>query len=186
LGLGPVGHLGAQLFRACGYTVFAVDPVESRRALLAAKGIPAFAAVPLEDKAVAGDISLALECSGHEQAVLDACKAVRKRGEVVMVGVPRVRRTQVYAFDVLAAVFRGYVTLRSGWEWEIARHPADFRVGSVFGNMAGAIRWLAEGRLNLDNLYALARPSDAQKIYQDLLNHRSPAPSMLFDWRGAW
>lgn len=32
MGLGPVGHLAAQNFRACGYEVIAVDPSDARRA----------------------------------------------------------------------------------------------------------------------------------------------------------
>jgi threonine dehydrogenase-like Zn-dependent dehydrogenase len=182
-GLGPVGHLGAQIFQACGYQVMAVDPVESRRRLALKKGIrDVRAAVPLEDRAAVADTALVLECSAHEQAILDACKAVRKRGEVVLVGVPRQRRTELYAFDIVQTVFQRYVVLRSGWEWEVSRYAADFRVGSVFGNLAGALRWLAEGRVNVDGLYAMADPKDCQRVYQDLMHQRLEALSVVFDW----
>ena len=37
-------------------------------------------------------------------------------GEVVLIGVPWVKRTDLSAFDLLHAVFHRYVYLRSGWE----------------------------------------------------------------------
>ena len=182
-GLGPVGNLAAQLFGACGYEVIAVEPVEARRALAEQKGIErVFASVPLADKALLDGVALALECSGHEQAALDACRAVRKGGEVVLVGVPRKRRTELHAFELLERVFRGYVTLRSGWEWEVPRHGADFRAGSVFGNLAAALRWLADGRVRADGLYQKLSPRHAQQAYQDLLHRPDAGLTVVFDW----
>jgi threonine dehydrogenase-like Zn-dependent dehydrogenase len=74
------------------------------------------------------------------------------------------------------------VTLRSGWEWELARYNTDFRTGSVFNNMAGALRWLAEGRVRAEGLYEEAAPRDAQRVYQDLLHGKCPTLSVVFDW----
>ena len=65
-GLGLVGNLAAQVFALCGYEVIAVDPLDSRRELAQRAGLKDVrAAVPL-----------------------DGCKAVRKLGEVVLVGGP--------------------------------------------------------------------------------------------------
>lgn len=182
-GLGPVGNLGAQIFQAAGYRVTAVDPVESRRETARRAGIEDVRpAVPLDDAALAGQVALALECSGHEQAVLDACKIVRKRGEVVMVGVPWRKRADLQAFDLLHAVFHRYVVLRSGWEWELPIHPTDFKVGSIMGDIAGALDWLARGRIKVDGLYELMKPADCQTAYQNLLHQRGSALSVVFDW----
>jgi threonine dehydrogenase-like Zn-dependent dehydrogenase len=76
-GLGLVGHLAARAFGLCGYEVLACDPDASRRALAEGKGIgPVLPAVPADDAKLAGKIELVVECSGHEQAVLDACRVV--------------------------------------------------------------------------------------------------------------
>ena len=183
LGLGPVGNFAAQIFQACGYEVMAVDPLEPRCRLAQNMGVKDVReAVPLDDKAAMEGIALALECSGHEQAAFDACRAVRKRGEVVQIGVPRVRHTELYAHDLLKAVYRRYVVLRIGWEWEIPRYGAEFRTGSVFGNLAAAARWLAEGRVRADGLYRTASPRDAQQVYQDLLHRRGDGLTVAFDW----
>ncbi len=182
-GLGPIGNLAAQIFASCGYEVTAIDPVEARRQAALAVGIrdvrSSFADIPeFVDK-----IGLHLECSGHEQAVVDGCKSVRKRGEVVLVGVPWTKRTDVPAFDVLHAVFHRYIILRSGWEWEIPKEPVDFSGNSILGNFTAAIRWLSEGRIKVDSLATGFAPGEAPKVYAGLLAQSLPTLGAYFDWR---
>jgi hypothetical protein len=43
------------------------------------------------------------------------------------VGVPWQRLTDLYAHDVIHAVFNNFVHLRSGWEWEVPIHARDFK-----------------------------------------------------------
>jgi len=183
-GLGPVGNLAAQVFGACGYTVLAVEPIEQRRQWAAACGLRMLAEhAPRKGEAGFGQVGLAVECSGHEQAVLDALDAVRKRGEVVLVGVPWERKSDRYAFDVLHKVFHKYAVLRSGWEWELPCAPAEFRVNSIYGNIRGAMDWLADGRLTVEGLYELRSPVEAQDCYQEILNRRAAKLMTIFDWR---
>lgn len=182
-GLGPVGHLGARIFATCGYRVIACDPSEARRQVALQAGLPAvLPQVPVDDPDVAGKVALVLECSGHEAAVLDGCRTVRKRGEVVLVGVPWRQHTQMSAHTLLDAVFHRYAVLRSGWEWEVPPHPQDFRTGSIYGNFAAALQWLAEGRITVDGLYRVASPSHAQAVYQDLLHQRWTHLAAVFTW----
>ena len=182
-GLGPVGHLAAQVFQAAGYRVTAVDPSEPRRAMAMRMGIADVrSAAPLDDPAICGQIGLALECAGHEQAVLECCKMVRKRGEVVLIGVPWKQRTDLTAHTVLHAIFHQYAVVRSGWEWEVPHHPRDFTVGSLFGQMAGAMEWLQAGRVQVDGLFRLMPPARVQEAWQDLLNMRTEHLSLVFDW----
>lgn len=184
-GLGPVGHLAARIFALCGYEVTGVDPDESRRTIAADAGIRALQVVPLNDPTNAGQVALVLECSGHEQAALDGIRMARKRGEVVLVGVPWQQRTELTAHAFLHEVFHRYVVVRSGWEWELPNHPADFRPHSIYGSLEAALRWLAEGRITLDGLYATAPPSDCQRVYDSLLHHTWPRLAAIFDWHNA-
>lgn len=179
-GLGPVGNLAAQIFRAAGYTVAAVDPDPARRALAATHGIPGSEAPPSPP----GDgFQLAVECSGHEQAALDCCRLVRKGGEVALVGVPWAKRApDLAAFDLLHAVFHRYVVLRSGWEWDVPNLPREFTIGSRRANLAAGLRWLAEGRVRVDGLASRHRPGDCATVYGDLAARRAPAPTAVFDW----
>ncbi len=184
-GLGVIGHCAAQLFRAAGYRVLAVDPNDSRRHLAAGKGLETAARLPLDDPTVAGRIALVVECSGHEQAVLDACQVVRKGGEVVMIGVPWVRRTELLAFDLLHTVFHRYVQLRSGWEWELPRQPREFAAGSIVENLSGALQWLLDGRFDLAGLYDVRSPADCQAVFTELSDPACARLTTVFDWSSA-
>lgn len=182
-GLGLVGHLAAQIFLGCGYEVIACDPIPSRREIAKQMGIiNALPGVPQDDPTVAGKVDLVLECSGHEQAVLDGCKIVRKRGEVAMVGVPWRRLTDLVAHDLLYVIFHNYVVLRSGWEWELPNHPADFRTNSIYGSFAGAMQWLREGRVKVAGLYEKMPPRKCQQAYQNLLQKTADKLAIVFDW----
>jgi threonine dehydrogenase-like Zn-dependent dehydrogenase len=183
-GLGPVGHLTAAIFASCGYDTIAADPMLMRRELAAR--IPGVRFVldhadpnhlELKDK-----IAVVVECSGYEQAALDGCNLVRKGGEVVLIGAPWTARTNVSAHDLLHPIFFRYVTLRSGWEWELPMHTTDFRHNSIWSNYAAALRWLAEGRVRVDGLYKLVSPRDCQQVYQDILHNRLDHLAAVFDW----
>lgn len=183
-GLGPVGNLAAQIFNRCGFQVTAIDPVATRRASATAVGLHDVRASLTENaEDLTGKIALHIECSGHEQAVLDGCKTVAKRGEVVLIGVPWRKRTDLTAFEILHAVFHRYVVLRSGWEWEVPEQPRDFVHNSIAENYTAALRWLNEGTVKVDNLADRYSPRDAQLVYSGLLVQSLPTPGALFDWR---
>ena len=186
MGLGLVGHLAAKVFTACGYQVWACDPSPSRREFALESGISnVLAEISPETLPVSGRIALALECSGHEGAALAACRVVCKRGEVVLVGTPWRRYTEIYAQDLTHAIFHNYVVLRSGWEWEVPRQPTDFRSNSIRENQEAALQWLAQGRVSVGNLGQKAAPQDAQAVYQDLRHGRLNRLAAIFDWTTA-
>jgi len=184
-GLGIVGHFAAQIFNAAGYRVTAADPVAARRALLDGLGIDCRERLPLEDATWQDQVALVVECSGHEAAALDACRLVRKGGEVALVGVPWVKRTDLSAHAVLDAVFHRYVHLRSGWEWEVPRQPSEFRHGSIRDNITGALEWLASGRLRTTGLYRRVDPRLPQAVYEDLMAQRGGFLTAVYDWEHA-
>jgi len=182
LGLGPIGHLAAKVFDSCGYRLLVCDPDSSRREIAAQAGLTAMARLPLDDPEVAGQVALVLECSGHEQAALDGCKIVAKEGEVVLMGVPWARQTELFAHDLLYPIFHRYVVVRSGWEWKLPMQPQEFRTGSIYGNLAAALRWLAEERVSVAGLYEEVSPHDAQETYQRLLHKEVERLAVVFDW----
>lgn len=181
-GLGPVGILAAQVFYAAGYAVVAVDPVESRRKTATSLGMDRVR------ESVVGDefcdrIDLHIECSGHEQAVLDGCRCVRKGGEVFLVGVAWRKKTEIPAFDLLREIFHRYVTIRSGWEWQIPVQPREFSANAIMANLQTALGWLADGRLRASGLAGLHAPDEVQEVYSRLLDQSLPTPTAIFDWR---
>ncbi len=183
-GLGPVGNLAAQVFARCGYQVTAVDPVAERREAAKASGIrDVRASVAEGPDDLAGRVALHVECSGHEQAVLDGCNCVCKRGEVVLVGVPWGRKTELSSFDLLHSVFHRYVVVRSGWEWEVPGQARDFSFNSLAANHAAALAWLHEGSVRVDGLAGIHSPDAPGGVYAGLLARTLPEPGALFDWR---
>lgn len=180
-GLGIVGHLAARIFQMCGYEVFGCDPSERRREIARQAGIAAlYPRVPVEE--LAGTIALVLECSGNEEAALDGCRVVCKRGEVVLVGTPWRRYTDRTAFELTHAIFHHYAVVRSGWEWELPLHPQDFRANSIYGNQQAALRWLAEGKISVKGLYSTASPADCQRVYESLWRGDWDTLTAVFDW----
>lgn len=182
-GAGPVGYLAAHLFANSGYEVHVVEPNPARREMVRRPGIRAvYDAMSAAGGELKGKVALVLECSGHEQAALDGAQLVRRRGEVVLVGVPWRRRSDLSAHELLSAVFHRYAILRSGWEWELPLHTTEFSPHSIFGGYRLALRWLAEGRIPLAGLVSLHDPADAQAVYQGLLHGTAEGLFHVFDW----
>lgn len=182
-GLGPVGHLGAKIFRACGYEVMACDPDETRLGFLAGNDVSLYPRVPVDDKGLEGCAALVLECSAQEQAVLDGCRLLRRNGELVLVGVPWKRTGEAYLHDLLSLVFHRYLVLRSGWEWQLPGQPSVHTAHSIFGNFATALEWLHKGRIDVQGLVRLMSPHAAQDVYTSLLRREGKALFVEFDWR---
>lgn len=174
-GLGVVGLIGGLVFQRTGYAVFACEPIEERAELARQLGLTrVFTKVPFEDAKYAGQAALALECSGFEQATVDCCAMVKKGGEVIQVGVPMVRRSELYAQELMLRIFRNNVTYRGGSEWQSAVcHP----------QMAGALEWLSDGSIRVDGIYEIRSPENPQQTYQSILRKETTKPCVILDWR---
>lgn len=181
-GLGIVGLMAAQMMQHCGYEVYAVDPGEKRRGIAKDCGLR-HVYPSIQDCPAAGRFGLAMECSGAERAALDSLDALRKGGELSLIGVPWYRGTDTWAHDVFLKVFYGYITLTSGWEWSIPRHPAEFAPGSNYGNIALAMKWIRNGDLKVSHIYELVRPERCDQAYQAIVNKTTSKTCTIFDWR---
>jgi threonine dehydrogenase-like Zn-dependent dehydrogenase len=193
-GAGPVGFLAAHLFALAGYDIMVVEPDEARRRQVERSGLSrTFARVPVDNRDIVGTVALVVDCSGHEQSVLDGCAVVRQHGEVVLIGVPWRRQTDIYAHAILDRVFHNFVVLRSGWEWELPLHAVGFKwedllggynnsTQSVFSGFRKALGWLGAGRIPADGLSVNVDPRDPQSVYRDLQGRRSNWLFVVFDW----
>lgn len=193
-GAGPVGILAAHNFAIGGYDVSVVEPDEMRRGQVQQSGIgTVHARMPLEDPDYLKKVALVVDCSGHESAVLEGCQIVRPMGEVVLVGVPWRKYTDLTAHEVMQAVFFGFVTLRGGWEWEVPIQSRDFvweellegynnAPHSTFGGFERALRWLSEGRIELDGLLTSVSPSNPAQVYEDIAARKISEPFIVYDW----
>ena len=195
-GAGPVGILAAHNFRLSGYDVSVVEPDSLRRKQVAQSGIETVhASMPHENLDYAGNVALVLDCSGHEAAALDGCRIVRKMGEVVLVGVPWRPHTDLSAHEVLNAVFFNFVTLRSGWEWEVPVLSREFvweelyegynnAAHNSFDGFNRALNWLRLGHVGTDGLIANVSPADPPSVYGRIRSREIAEPFIVFDWAG--
>lgn len=193
-GAGPVGYLAAHLFAGAGYQVTVVEPNPDRQAMAHASGLKnLMASVPLGDPAYEGQVALVIDCSGHEQAAIDGCKIVRKKGEVVLVGVPWKAHTQRLAHEILHAVFFKFAVLRSGWEWEVPITSRGFVWEELYegynnaphSTMSGlqlALDWIEAKRIPLDGLISHVPAADPQAAYDALQAGKIKQPFLVLDW----
>jgi hypothetical protein len=83
----------------------------------------------------------------------------------------------------LRLVFFRYINLRSGWEWQVPRHPDPYRPHSIQANFTTALDWLHCGKIRTQGLAALYPPTAAQEVYSGLADQSLPAMAAIFDWR---
>lgn len=184
-GLGCVGLMAMQVYSHLGYQVIGVDPDPGRRAIAAQYGLSVYEHVPMDDDAWHRQIALALECSGHEGAVLDCIRMVRERGEVSVVGVPWKQCAPTTAHELLNALFYGYVKLYSGWEMDLPFLGGGRVHEYRRKHFDLALNLLRSNAFTVDGLYAVRPYQDVQNIYDDLYLRHEPKMSVLIDWRGA-
>lgn len=182
MGAGPVGFLAAHLFKNSGYEVTVCEPDEERLQAIQASGIIDGCLSVSDSGGEREPFALVIECSGHEAALLEGLRSVRRRGEVVMVGVPWKRRTDYTAHDISWEVFHRYAVLRSGWEWELPLFSDEQHPHSIFSNLKTASNWLQAGKIPLDGFVRKVSTRDAQMAYQALVNRTWKELFIIFDW----
>lgn len=160
-----------QIFQACGYQVIAVDPDADRQAIMRQVGIRHIrAGVPLDDPSVLGKVALHVECSGHEQATLDGCKALQKGGEMSQVAAPWSKRTAIDAHELLRLIFFNYLTVRSSGMGTAAAPKPPPSAPTAFGVACRPrwIGWLRSG-WSLTNVYNLVEPAQCAGCFSRLV-----------------
>ena len=181
IGLGPVGNLVAQLAQASGYRVVSVERSPGRRDLARSAGLSTVVGPEEAGHAVApAGASLVLECSGSQHAVQLATEICARHGEVMMVGAPWQREPEVAASSVTARVFERFLSLRSGWEWQVPLYDGERSV-------AGCTRWvlerLADGSVATGRLVSgTITPDRAHAAYGVLDGEPDRHLTFLFDW----
>ena len=191
-GAGPVGYLAAHLFHISGFNVAVVEPDNLRRKYIEGSGcFKTFKKMPVTDTNFLGKVALVLDCSGNENSVLDGCNVVRKLGEVVLVGTPWARKSNIFAHHILKKVFFNFVILRSGWEHEIPMQstgwPEDrFNYNNaphtIFSGLSKALNWLSEEKIPLDDLIIKKTPNKPKKVYQSISLNEIDELFIVLDW----
>ncbi|WP_177212875.1 zinc-dependent alcohol dehydrogenase [Geodermatophilus ruber] len=140
LGLGAVGVLTALLLQRAGATVLAADPLEERRELAGALGLPAVAPEDLLAGLPPGGVPLVVELSGSPAALAGALPLLAHEGTVL---VGSWYGEQPVALPLGGAFHRRRLTLRSsqvstvparlGDRWDIPRRRRA--AGALLGEL---------------------------------------------------
>jgi threonine dehydrogenase-like Zn-dependent dehydrogenase len=180
IGLGPVGNLVGQLANASGYRVVGVERSADRRRVATATGLKTV--ISPEEAGAAQALpepNLVLECSGRPAAVVLATELCRPHGQVMTVGAPWRPEPEVPASSVLGRVFERFLSLRSGWEWQVP-HYGD---RSVAACTVWVLDRLADGSVKTAPLTSgTVRPEAAASAYQLLADDPEHHMTFLLDW----
>ena len=158
-----------------------VERSPGRRALARSTGLSTVVAPEEARDAVApAGANLVLECSGSQHAVLLATEICARHGEVMLVGAPWQREPEVAASSVVTRVFERFLSLRSGWEWQVPLYGEERSV-------AGCTRWvlerLAAGSVATGRLVSgTITPDRAHAAYGVLDSEPDRHLTFLFDW----
>lgn len=184
LGLGPVGNLAAQLARTASCKVVGIDPSTERRKLAEKCGVEYLSSIEDAEQVVGslGGAQLVLECSGRAAAVVLATGICARHGEVMTVGAPWVPEAEVAANSVLARVFERYLSLRSGWEWQVPLYDAGSGP-SVARCTAWVLDLLAEGSIDTAPLRSdTITPDEIGVAYERLDTSPEQFTTFVVNW----
>ena len=133
--------------------------------------------------------ALVLEATGTARGPMVALDLACLGGEVSLVGTPWVADPAVPASDVFRAVHVRYLTLRSGWEWQLplqetAGQPAAIhQPGSVTHSTAYAFTLLREGKVRVRELIThRTTPDDCQATYERAVDAKEQQLGVIFEW----
>lgn len=186
VGLGLVGNLAAQVFRASGMRVNAFDLSPHRREIALAAGIDS-----VHDGQATSAFSqrhrLIIEATGSAQALANSIDMAAPGGEIVMIGAPwGGDANSVPSSRLTRLMFFRFLTLRSGSEWEIPRLPQALAIGSNSQNSVTALDWLVSGKLQAQPLIThRIQPVDVPAAYAGLLERPNDFLGVVIDWSGS-
>lgn len=182
-GLGIVGLMCAQMMRRCGFTVYAVDPLESRRAIAKKCGLVHVEESPSSFGLPEKSVGIGMDCSGNDLAISAMIPYLRQGGELSLVGVPWKRSSDIYAHDLLRQIFYSYLHVYSGFEWSLPLTSGAFDPNSNYKSMQTALGWILEDSIVTDGIYEVFDPADCSTLYPAIASNRLEKPCVIFDWR---
>jgi len=194
-GLGTVGNLAAQCYKAVGARVIGIDPVEHRRTLAKTCGIEHVIAggenVLQDIQAITGGERprVVVEATGVPKVAVDAISLVREHGDVVLVGSPR-GDFETSATDLLAQIHYRNLKVHGALEWSLPRdqpegfnNPSAVPVNNVHDKIKMLFDWVLEGRLKVAPIVShIVKADDIAKGYEGLLKQPEMYTGVAVEW----
>jgi 2-desacetyl-2-hydroxyethyl bacteriochlorophyllide A dehydrogenase len=189
-GLGMVGNLAAQAFRARGCRVIGVDPVAHRRALAERCGIEwTVGGDPDEVQAaileITGDVGagITVDAVGHSAVVQQATRAAARFGQVVILGTPRTP-VEGDLTPLLSDIHYRFLTVRGALEWLLPMYPEIGTRMSQYTKQLLIFDWMERGILQLEPLIShRMKPDEIKTAYEGLLHEPETYTGVALEWR---
>jgi 2-desacetyl-2-hydroxyethyl bacteriochlorophyllide A dehydrogenase len=176
-GLGTVGNLAAQAFRARGCRVIGVDPLPARRRLanccgidITVGGTPEEAIGQIEELTSGRGADITVDAVGHSAVVMQAVQATARFGQVVLLGSPRAS-VDGNLTTLLSDVHLRMLTVRGALEWLLPIYPDTGVQPSQFSKQRMIFDWIERGVVQLEPLISHRMAPSAIKCAYDGLLH---------------
>ena len=109
---------------------------------------------------------------------------MRPGGDVSLVGTPwGIGNPSISAQVLLERVFSGYITLRSGWEWQLPILETTHGPGSIEQNARHALDLIRRGVLHVKELIThRVPPTAAQSAFEGLVDRKGEYLGVVIEW----
>ncbi|SDE11522.1 2-desacetyl-2-hydroxyethyl bacteriochlorophyllide A dehydrogenase [Paenibacillus sp. UNCCL117] len=182
IGLGQLGQLVARYVSLSGAKeIFAIDPSAGRLELVPEKpgmirlAMDAVTAMDVIKERTGGKmLDVVFDITGHPAVLAQATQLVRPLGRVILLGDTSTPSKQVLGPNVVSGsvAIQGIHSLMSYKEWD---HPA---MSELF------FTYVIQGRMDVGSLISHRHsPLDAAQVYEALMQNRSSAMGVMFDWK---
>lgn len=195
IGLGMLGNLTAQVARAAGCRLVALDTIASRRTQAAACGIPVVESMADVEVRVrefssghGADAVLIVVNNCTSDLLREAVLLCRERGRVVVVGTAQAAlpRDEVFSREVDITVSRAAGPGRYDSSYEAGCHdyPYAYARWTEGRNLGEYVRLIAEQRIALQPLMTSEfAPGEAAHAYEVLRSSPQDHTGVVFNWQ---
>ena len=187
MGLGVLGIFAVQQLRAAGaYPVIAVDLVKERRELALKLGAD-FALDPTEDDFVSkvkelsgGGVNVCIEVTGLGIGLIQALDCMQKMGRVALLGCTRSSKFEI---DYYGKVHGRGITLIGAHTNARPKNESAPGLWTDEDDIKAMLNLIKGGRVKVkDMIFEKHSPTDAQAVYDRLVNEKNFPIGVLFDW----
>lgn len=191
IGLGPIGNICGQIGKLRGMQVIGIEMDAKRRERALASGFDQVIDPGTDDaleavKELTGGkgVDLSVNATGHAAPFMLSLQAAANGGEVSTLGGAR-HESEGSLMTVMNEIHARHLTVRGGWEHNLPMRstPACDQPSSE-ENLKNCFRWLADGSIDLEQIWTHTIKPDEFKQAYDALNDRDDSYfGVIVDWK---
>ncbi|MBQ6559443.1 MAG: zinc-binding alcohol dehydrogenase [Erysipelotrichaceae bacterium] len=184
-GLGNIGILTALLYKKMGCEVVGLDIVENRCELARTMGVERVISdrdqLQALKEAFPEGIDICVDVTGLANVIVNAAAAVRKYGQVLLLGSPR----QSYETDLmpfLSNIHMKDIRIIGAFNQTVSVTPVPGSNDNMLRNFKTACGLLKNDIDITKMITRIIDPKECQQAYYDLMYNKDQTNSIVFDW----